>query len=53
MVARSPATINGTVGFIVIHANADADTIVVSVSTGRYNAACQEDRQRPNSECEH
>jgi copper(I)-binding protein len=52
MVARSPTTIDGTVGFIVIHTNANADAVVVSVSADRYNAARQEDRQRPNSKCE-
>jgi hypothetical protein len=53
MVARSPSAIYGTVGFIVIHPNANADTVVIFVSAIRYNAARQEDRQCPNPECEY
>jgi hypothetical protein len=53
MVTRSPAAINGAVGFIIIHADTYADAIVISVSAGRYNAARQEDRQRPDSKCEY
>lgn len=51
MVTRSPSVVIRTIGFVVIHTN--ADTVVVSVSAGRYNAARQEDRQAPDSKCEY
>src|SRR5665647_1934188 len=47
-VARPPATVEGTVGFIVIQS--DAHAAVVSVSATRYGAAGRQDREQPDHE---
>jgi hypothetical protein len=43
IVARTPAPVEGTVGFIVIHP--DAHVTVVSVSITRYNTAGRQYRE--------
>src|SRR5665647_93851 len=47
-IARPPATVDGTVGFIVIQP--DAHAAVVSVSATRYGAAGRQDREQPDHE---
>jgi len=49
-VARSPATVDGAVGFSVIQPDADAHAAVVSVSATGNNAAGQWDREQPDHE---
>jgi hypothetical protein len=47
-VARSPATVDGTVGLIVIQS--DAHAVVVSVSATSYDAAGRQNREQPDLE---
>ena len=47
-VSRAPATVDGTVGLIVIQS--DAHAVVVSVSATSYDAAGRQNREQPDRE---